>query len=57
LKENGNKMDALRDAEYLKQEPTDDLDLPPKSPEEEGTDYSKEGGPLFTLDDLRKALG
>jgi hypothetical protein len=57
LKRNGDEMDALGDAEYLKQEPADDLDLPPKSPDEEGTDYGREGGPLFTIDDLRKALG
>jgi len=50
-------MDVLGDAEYLKLELSDDLDLPPKSLEEETTDYSREGGPLFTLDDLRKVLG
>jgi hypothetical protein len=66
LKENSNKIDMLGDTEYLKQEPTDNLNLPPGATvtgiiedgsEEETTDYSREGGPLFTLDDLRKALG
>ena len=56
LKENSEKIDALRDAKCLKLELLDDLNLPPKSLEEETTDYGREGGPLFTLDDLRKAL-
>jgi hypothetical protein len=55
LKENGDKMDALR-LEYLKQELADDHNLPPRSLDEEGIDYSREGGPLFTINDLRKAL-
>jgi hypothetical protein len=66
LKENSQKIEVLRNTEYLKQELSDKPELLPQfkftdtdnenSRDEEIEDNSREGGPLFTLDYLRKAL-